>query len=140
MIRKPGISGLHLRRGDRIVLALLAIAIALSLFYSLSLFWQPAESIRAQISRNGELLQSIRLDRVEESYDLLFTGGANDEYYNKVRVEPGRIRVIEANCPQQVDVRAGWLSVPGQSAICIPHRFVIVIESDASDDIDTWIR
>ena len=35
---------------------------------------------------------------------------------------------IEDNSPDQIAVRTGWISNPGQTSICLPHKLVISIE------------
>ena len=48
--------------------------------------------------------------------------------YNIVEIKDGRIRVKEDNSPDQIAVRTGWISKPGQTSICLPHKLVISIE------------
>ena len=37
----------------------------------------------------------------------------------------------EDNSPDQIAVRTGWISKPGQTSICLPHKLVISIEKRA---------
>ena len=46
---------------------------------------------------------------------------------NTILVEQGRIRVIEANCPDQVCVRQGAISGGYVPIACVPHGLVIDI-------------
>ncbi|MGE5653556.1 MAG: NusG domain II-containing protein, partial [Bacillota bacterium] len=65
----------------------------------------------------------------------------NNEQYNTIEIEKSRVRVREANCPEQVDVKQGWLTRPGQSAVCLPHRLVLkLVSSGAPDEVDEIVR
>jgi len=61
-------------------------------------------------------------------------------YHYIIRVEPGRIRVLEADCPDRVCVVTGWLSRPGQMAACVPGRLLVRMvdapEGDPSGGVD----
>ena len=46
---------------------------------------------------------------------------------NTILVEQGRIRVIEANCPDQVCVDQGWISNGTVPIVCLPHKLMIQI-------------
>ena len=83
-----------------------------------------APSPTARITRDGVLLEEIALDQVGQPYTLTLEeeGGSNT-----VQVEKGRIRVSEADCPDQVCVNQGWISGGTVPIICLPHRLMIEI-------------
>lgn len=84
----------------------------------------------AVISVNGEEMERIDLSKVRESYDLEIV---TDYGRNLVRVAPGAISVIEADCPDRVCVQMGELTDGGIPIICMPHRLVIAIEGGEFD-------
>lgn len=92
------------------------------------------------IRQDNQLVETIDLSLVKENYELTFYHGENQEHYNIVAVEPGRIRVKAANCPEQIDVRVGWLSKAGDIAVCLPHRFIIELKGTNQGDIDIVAR
>lgn len=47
--------------------------------------------------------------------------------YNIIEVAPGKIRVKEDNSPDQIAVRTGWISRPGEMSICLPHKLIVEI-------------
>ena len=51
---------------------------------------------------------------------------------NVVQVQDGRVRVLEADCPNQDCVETGFISSSGQQIICLPHELVVEI-SDGTD-------
>ena len=78
----------------------------------------------ARITRDGVLLEEIDLDRVAEPYSITLEDGSGT---NTVQVEKGRIRVSEADCPDQVCVSQGWISNGTAPIVCLPHKLMIEI-------------
>ena len=91
----------------------------------------------ARIYQDGVLLDTIDLSAVEEGYTL--TVDDPDGGYNVIQVEPGRIRVLEADCPDQICVRQGWISTSAAPVVCLPHALVIEIAS-GDDHMDAIVR
>lgn len=44
---------------------------------------------------------------------------------NVLEISGGRVRIREADCPEQICVARGWISRPGEQIVCLPHRLVI---------------
>jgi hypothetical protein len=90
-------------------------------------------SVTAVVTLDGREIHRIDLQNVSEPYEFLVE--SDPDHYNLLRVEEGRIRVLEASCPDQIDVKQGWISRSHQSIICLPNRLVIRIlpGSDAPD-------
>ena len=86
----------------------------------------------ARISRDGVLLEEIDLNQVEESYTLTFE---DERGTNTVLVEPGRIRISKADCPDQVCVNQGFISDGTVPIVCLPHRLLVEIVG-AEGDLD----
>ena len=47
--------------------------------------------------------------------------------YNLIEIGDGKIRVIEADCPDKIDVKQGYISEPNEMIVCLPNRLVIEI-------------
>ncbi len=112
--------------------ALLVISLALSLW----LFLRPGGQI-ANIYRDGVCILSIDLSTATEPEIFTFTDEAGT---NVILVEPGRIRVQEADCPDQVCVKSGWLQDSAAPIVCLPHRLVIRLEASAPLAVDAIAR
>ena len=78
----------------------------------------------ARITRDGVLLEEIDLNQVEKPYSLTLEDGSGS---NTVLVEPGRVRISEADCPDQVCVNQGWISDGAVPIVCLPHRLIVEI-------------
>ncbi len=108
---------------SRAIGLLLAAAVAASAAYLL-LRDRRADAPVARITRDGVLLEEIDLDGVDAPYSLTFE---DESGTNIVRVERGRIRVSEADCPDQICVNQGWIADGTAPIVCLPHKLMIEI-------------
>lgn len=46
-----------------------------------------------------------------------------------VEVNNDQIRIKGSTCPQQICVNRGYISKPGETIICLPHKMIIEIKS-----------
>ena len=83
------------------------------------------------VYHHGEQIKRIHLDTVTTPYT--FTVG-DEEHYNVVSVEQGRICVIEASCPDHVCMETGWISDGAIPIVCLPNELVIKVEGGAETD------
>lgn len=49
---------------------------------------------------------------------------------NVIEVQAGKVRVSEADCPNQDCVDQGWISNAGQQIVCLPHKLVVNITDE----------
>lgn len=114
----------YFKPGDLIIYGLLILIFVLGSTYVASTK-VPGAHI-AVITVDGQEVRRIDLDRVEKPYE--FRLDINETDYNIIRVEPGRIRVVDASCPDKLDVKQGWISDSTRSIVCLPNRMVIQIK------------
>ncbi len=86
--------------------------------------------IIAHICNDEWVMESIDLSKVTEAYEFDYGGVGG---YNKIRVEPGRIAVIEADCPDKVCVNQGYITAGDLPIVCLPHELTITIESRVNE-------
>jgi hypothetical protein len=91
----------------------------------------------AVISVNNEEVRKITLSGNTESE--IFDIFTSDSDYNTIEVRGERIRIKGANCYDQVCVQFGFISKPGETAICLPHKLVVEVESTAGEQPDEMI-
>jgi len=64
--------------------------------------------------------------------------------YNLVEIGDESVRVIEADCPDKIDVKQGTISKIGETIVCLPNKLVIEIKGTKEDindlDIDIMTR
>lgn len=97
----------------------------------------PKSGAVARVYSAGKIVREIDLDSVSEPYefDVEVEGGVN-----RIRVEHGRIRVVEADCPDRLCVNMGWRSDSAIPIACLPHRLMIRIEGGDTADADAEAR
>ncbi|MEG0072498.1 MAG: NusG domain II-containing protein [Raoultibacter sp.] len=115
------------KKGVLIFGGIVFIVVALCLATIVALQIQPAPT-KAVISKNGEIIKTIDLSRVDQPYVFRIDG---EDGYNDIAVERGRIRVVEADCPDNVCVAFGWITTTGSPIACLPHRLTITLERSA---------
>jgi hypothetical protein len=124
-------------RGDKCLAAGIMLAAILAIAFPRlhsSLFPMATSSARAVIKAQGKIDQEV---------DLSDRGGRSTFVVNgrvgpsTLEVEGKRIRMKEANCPDKICVRQGWIEKPGDSIVCIPGEIIIRIEGAAPVDAVT---
>lgn len=121
---------------DRTVPAALLIGAALILLTVLSLLYillpkSPDAGLIADIYQSGELIASIPLDEVQETYRFTVTG--DEGHVNEIEVRPGSIGIISADCPDKLCVRQGFISDSRLPVTCLPNRVVIRLRPQEED-------
>lgn len=82
----------------------------------------------AEVFLHNKLVKTIDLDRVEQPYTFrLDTGNGG---YNVLKVSPGKIEVVEANCRDQICVNQGAIHDGVKPIVCLPHELVIKINGE----------
>lgn len=84
----------------------------------------------------GDIIAIVKIDgKTVDQFVLDPTSGheektyyPHDNQYNIIEKDNDRIRVKEDNSPDQIAVRTGWISEPGQTSICLPHGLIIEIQ------------
>ena len=111
------------------LLLLLVPLLLLSAALSIWLLARPAQGKIANLYVDGVCVRSIDLTAVTEpsSFPLETPWGTNT-----ISLEPGRIRVSEADCPDGVCVETGWVSESAMPIVCLPHRLVIQLEAESA--------
>lgn len=108
---------------------LISAFLFLSVAAGLVLYLRPAPGTVANIYRDGVPVRSVDLSLVTEPYEFTLT---DERGSNVIRVEPGRISVADADCPDGICVKTGWISDSASPIVCLPHRLVIRIERTAA--------
>jgi hypothetical protein len=85
------------------------------------LFWQGGFADRAIIRKDGQVFAQVDL-HARRSLEVPGPLGVT-----RISIEPGRARVVSDPGLRQYCVRQGWLSRPGEIAICAPNRVSLQI-------------
>jgi len=113
-----------MKKGDKIlIIIILCIA---ALLYGTKLLNNESNNI-ALITIDNKPYKTVRLDR-EDKFIVSTKYGQNI-----VHVKSGRIKVVSADCPDQICVRTKTAYKTGDIIVCLPHRLVITIEGSADE-------
>ena len=128
-----------LRWGDYLVYAGIIVASVL-LFLQGPALLKPVSGSSAQVVVNGQVVQTVSPDDLARSGH--FELEANELHY-EIEYADGRIRISEANCPDQVCVQTGWVSRFGEVAACVPGNLILSVNpgpqsSEVSGDGDDY--
>ena len=75
----------------------------------------------AEVYMDGVLEQRIDLRTVTEPYTLDLGDG------NRLEVRRGAVRMVWADCPDQICVHQSWSSSPAKPIVCLPNRVTVLL-------------
>lgn len=129
-MRLPAAERRHPTLWDAAVVLAVAAA-ALLLFFQIS----PSEGnfLTATVVLDGEVIAEYDLSALTDPVSLRLD---DIPYPLTIQAEPGRIRIVESNCPSQDCVHIGWVDRVGAQIICLPNRLVISLSGAAEPDFD----
>lgn len=85
-----------------------------------------------QIEINGEITETLPLDEDTQKEIITENGGTNT-----LVIKDGKAKMTEANCPDGICKNHKSISRNGESIICLPHKVVIsVVDNDSDNEID----
>ena len=88
-----------------------------------------------RIMQNGKCIEEIDLSKVTESYEILLknpSGGTN-----VVEVRPDCVGVVEADCPDKLCKKQGFIEDGSKTIVCLPNRLVVeFVQKTGKDDQD----
>jgi len=120
-----------MKKGDKIA-AILIISLLIFTTIGTLVYKQYIKSNHnfAVIKLDGKVIQTIDLNGVKAQKQWKIYDKAGN--YNLIEVFPGKIRVKDADCPDKICVKTGWISQSGQIAVCLPHKLIINIEGKSN--------
>ena len=89
----------------------------------------------AVIHIDGEVYETIELEKVEASYELSLPCSPPAT----LCVEKGCVSFKEADCPDKLCVSTGKLRHRGDTAACLPAGVVVTIENGEESEIDALV-
>lgn len=122
-----------MKKLDMIIITFfVCLAVGLGLFFMIGKKDNYNEKY-AVIYVKGQLYKRITLteDMKKESFNI-----KTDLGENIVEVEKDGIRIIDADCPDEICVKDGFKDKVGDVLVCLPHKIVIEIKGEKNSDID----
>ncbi len=113
---------------NRLFVIICAALLIISALWCAVSVLRPKKAARVDITSDGKLLYSLDLSKEKDrTFDIEYDGGKNT-----VEIKNGRICVSDADCPDKLCVKTGWLSdIP---IVCLPHRLMISLSQGGGAD------
>lgn len=116
------------QKRNTIILASAVVVAALAVVMSQMIFLKK-EGTYALVQVQQEQRYRLNLQKETELVVEDETG------FNKIKVKDGAVAVTEADCPDKVCVRTGYISKTGEVIACLPHELTVTISgADAKED------
>lgn len=115
-----------------IIITLIAVSVLSSGILLYSSAKNKYQSKYVEISVKGNLYRRIPFNgSTEEVIDL-----KTDLGENIIKISNGSVQILDADCPDKICVKDGYISNPGQSLVCLPHKMVVEIKGIKNQEID----
>ena len=122
-----------LTKGDKYLIILIVAISLISLIYVKNSAFNIGEKY-VSIQVDGEEIKRIIFDKnmIGKTIPIETEFG-----FNLIEIGDKEVRVIEADCPDQLDVKQGYISKVGEVIVCLPNRLVIEIKGIEDErDVD----
>lgn len=114
----------------KIIVGVLIIAGLFYLFNQYRISKMDINNVYVEINVDGELYKKVKLNDEKEIKI------EREDGYNIIRVHDNGVEMIEANCPDQICVKSGFISKVGSTIVCLPHKIYVEIVGDMEDGLD----
>lgn len=116
-------------KGDLILIVVLIVLGGLGILLSNRLLSTTDLGNKVQIEIDGEIYEAYSLGENFRNIRVESPRG-----YNVLRIDDSKVRVIEADCPDQICVHFGWIQRAGQTIVCLPNRLIVRVVSGENSD------
>jgi hypothetical protein len=126
---------MKLKKLDLVIIGvLIAITIASSSAALISTS-KKYDSLYVNIEVDGKPYNRLSLNSRNDKIKVQSSYGTN-----LIEIKDGKVHIEEANCPDKICVKDGFISKPGQILVCLPNKVVLqIVGKDGkgnADDID----
>jgi hypothetical protein len=114
----------------RIIIGILIIA---GIFYMVNQYRiskMDPDTLFVKINVNGKPYEKVSLNE-EKEFRIETEHG-----YNIIKVHDNGVEMLDANCPDKICVRTGFIDKAGSTIVCLPHKIYVEIISNREDEID----
>lgn len=124
------------KKKNLIAILILALIIVLSLF-SLKMINRESKTLGiVKVIKNNEVIKTIDLSKVKESYEFEVKG--DNEESNTIKVESTGVSIVSASCKDKICIHTGKIKDSSLPIVCLPNKLIIKFEStkESEDNID----
>lgn len=121
-------------RGDKILLAVLVLLALAGIGWEMASL-PVADHRQVEVLVDGRVVRTVALDGHQEEFRISGVGG-----YDVIQVDGSRVRVRDADCPDKLCIKMGWINRPPQQIVCVPNHVVVRVVGGLPADVDAIIR
>lgn len=123
------------KKWDIILIALLICISFVPVLVSAAMINRDYKGTYAEITLDGKLYKKVPLSqhKGEEEFTIKTKYG-----YNLIKIKGQSVAIIDADCLDKICERPGFISKPGQSLVCLPHKLMVEVrgyDNKNSDEI-----
>jgi len=115
------------KRGGALILLAAAVAVSLVLFF---VFRSGGAGESVVVSLDGLVVGEYPLSKDAE---YVLNGGTN-----RLEIKNGKARMTDADCPDSICMKQGWVWRSGECITCLPNRVVVTVVKE-NDRVDLVI-
>lgn len=121
-----------MRKSDfLIIIIILILSISLILFNSYKTKIYNDNEKYAYIQVKGELIKKIKITDEEQIVNVKTEYGIN-----VIKIHDNGVEIIDADCPDKVCIKTGFIDKFGSSIVCLPNKLIVEIRGDIKEEID----
>lgn len=123
--------GEHMKKNKVVTRAdwILVVVLILLSLVSLFVFFRRGHNdsgLYLSVQVDGKEIDQLDFSSAMEGMSKTYT----TEYgVNTVEFHDGKAHIIEADCPDKLCMRQGWVEREGQMLVCLPHHFMVEVRS-----------
>lgn len=118
-------------KGDKVLIIIVVILTFLSLgFINRMSLSNKDKYISVQVS--GKEIKKIIFDKNMIGKEIPI----KSQYgFNLIEIGDERVRVKEADCPDKLDVKKGFISNIGETIVCLPNKLIVEIKGVQEEEV-----
>ena len=85
----------------------------------------------AQITIEGKVYKNIPLSthKGQDTIEIKTKYGLN-----VVELKDNKIAIIDADCPDKICMKPGFIESVGENLVCLPHKLMVEVKGETSED------
>ncbi|MCL6603363.1 MAG: NusG domain II-containing protein [Paenibacillus sp.] len=128
-----------MKRGDVLLISIVLVAALAFLaprWFSGNNKGGPESNLVANITVDGKQYRTVKLTEESQTIEIRTERG-----YNILKVHDYGVEMYDADCPDKVCLGFGFITLPKQTIVCLPHRVLVEIASGSGEDeVDAYVQ
>jgi hypothetical protein len=122
---------MKLKKLDYVVIIVLVLFTISSFIGTLFVSNKKYNEKYVEIEVDGKPYKKLNLENRNETIKIKTDLGSNI-----IEIKDGKIHVEDADCPDKICIKDGYISNPGEILVCLPNKVVIQIKGTATQELD----